>query len=317
MALDLLIAELAARQHGVVSVSEVRALGGTRRHLERRAARGALVQLNHQAFRVAGVPPTWEAKVLAAVLAAGPAAAASHFTAAALWGLGGFGRGGPELSIPRGQKFRPDDARCHESTDLDRCLIVLRDGIPTTDVGRTILDLGRYVGVARLSRVAEQARREQGLTWAQLIETLFVHARQGRHGVRRLRQVIATNAHRDEVTDSDFEHLVLALFAERGVPQPVLHHEVRTAGRLVAELDLAWPLIKLAVELDGQHHRERETWEADHIKLVELEALGWTVLPFTWRSYVRDPDWLVRTVLDAHRRRQPTFLRPETTGDDT
>ncbi len=303
MSIDPIIAGLAARNHGVIAVADIRLLGGTRRHLERRAARGSLVQINHHTFRVAGIPPSWEARVLAAVLAAGPGSAASHFTAAALWGLSGFGRGRPELSVPRGRRFRPPEARCHESTDLDRCGIVLRDGIPTTDLARTILDVGRYVGVQRLARVAEQARRERGLTWADLIETLVSHARQGRHGVRRLREVLAVHAHREEISDSDFEHLVLALFAERGVPEPVLHHRVSVNGRLVAELDLAWPRIKLAVELDGQHHRQRETWEADHVKLVELEALGWTVLPFTWRTYVRDPDWLVRAVLGAHARR--------------
>jgi hypothetical protein len=39
--------------------------------------------------------------------------------------------------------------------------------------------------------------------------------------------VIAANAHRDEVTDSDFELLVVALLLEHGLPEPVVHHELR------------------------------------------------------------------------------------------
>ena len=31
------------------------------------------------------------------------------------------------------------------------------------------------------------------------------------------------NAHREEITDSDFELLVLALMREAGLPEPVLH----------------------------------------------------------------------------------------------
>ena len=94
--------------------------------------------------------------------------------------------------------------------------------------------------------------------------------------------------------------LVLSLLAARGIPAPVLHHHIEVGTRLVAEVDLAWPDRWLAVELQGQHHRkDPAVWEADQLKVVELQGLGWAVVPFSWRTYMdrRELD------VDADRRR--------------
>jgi hypothetical protein len=300
MGLDHEIARVARSQHGLITVDQITELGGGRRHLERRSAGGSLQQVNHRVFQVAGVAPTWEARALASVLGAGPGAVASHFTAAALWDLDGFARRGrPELAIPRGRKHRPGDARCHESTDLDRCATVIRSRIPCTDLGRTVLDCGRFLSIQRLDKVVEDARRAHGITVASLIETLYVHARQGRHGIRKLRAVLDRALERSEVTDSELERLVLSLLAERGFPTPYLHHRVEDGGVLIAEVDLAWPDRKVAAELHGGTHREQEVWERDQVKVVELQRLGWTVYPFTWRVYRTQREWMLRRLRAA------------------
>ena len=79
----------------------------------------------------------------------------------------------------------------------------------------------------------------------------------------RLRRVIAANAHREEITDSDFELLVLALLVEHGLPEPVLHHRIFDGSRFVAEVDLAYPELRIAIELDGKVHLEPEVRERD------------------------------------------------------
>ena len=53
----------------------------------------------------AGVPVTWQSVLLADVLAAGPAAVASHRSAAVLWGLDGVRRGAPELTSGRDRHY--------------------------------------------------------------------------------------------------------------------------------------------------------------------------------------------------------------------
>ncbi len=297
MTIDHDIADLARRQYGVLAFRQLPP-GYARSQLDRRVAAGQLERINHHAYRVAGAPISWEATVMAAVLDAPDGSLSSHLCGAALWDLDGFARRGqPVVSIPRGTMHRPAGVRCHTSTDLDRCTPVARSGIPTTDLARTLLDLGRYVSWSRLNRITEDARRTHELQLPTLIHTLMRHARQGRHGIRNLRAVIDAHADRTEVTDSEFEMLVLSLLAERGIRAPVLHHRVVVGTRLIAEVDFAWPDRWLAVELQGQHHRkDPAVWEADQLKAVELQGLGWTLLPFSWRTYMDRRDWMLMQI---------------------
>jgi len=187
----------------------------------------------------------------------------------------------------------------HTSTDLDRCERVVVDGVPVTDVARTLLDIGRLVGDRRLLRAIEWARREGKVDWPTLISTLARHARRGRPGIRRLRRVIVANVERDEITDSDFELLVLALIAEAGLPTPVLHHRVLDGERFVAEVDLAYPALQIAIELDGRVHLDAEVHERDLARQNDLVLAGWTVLRFSYERYRRRPEQVVAEIRAA------------------
>ncbi|MFL6206110.1 MAG: type IV toxin-antitoxin system AbiEi family antitoxin domain-containing protein [Acidimicrobiales bacterium] len=297
------IAELARKQHSVFTGAQAVERGVSRKALRTRVARGSLMRIDRDTFLVAGARPSWEGRVLGLVLGAGPGAVASHRAAAALWGIDGFNKGTPELTVPRGKRFRRAGAIVHESTDLDLAGIRTRDAIPVTDPARTLLDLARRSGDERLARAIESARRQHLTSWKELIATLARHARCGRPGIVRLRQVIADGVHRDEITDSDFELLVLVLLVERGLPEPILHHRVFAAdGTFIAEVDLAYPGLKIAIELDGGDHRRPEVFERDRPRQNELVLAGWTVLRFTWRAYVEQPDKLVAAVLAARAR---------------
>jgi len=296
------LAEVAARQHALVTAQQAIDLGGSRKMLASRVTRHQLVPVDIDVFRAAGAPPTWESRVLASVLAAGDGAVASHRTAAALWEFEGFSRGTPELTVPRGRRYRRPDVLTHESTDLDRCGTRMRLGIPVTDPSRTLLDLCRFIGDRRLLRASESARRLRLTSWSELIATLAKHARRGRPGIRRMRRLIAANAHRGEITDTDFELLVLALLVENGLPEPVVHHTLRSPdGTVLAELDLAYPDLRIAIELDGGIHRQREVFERDRPRQNMIVLGGWIVLRFTWTTFVERPETIVKEVAAAIR----------------
>jgi len=300
---DETIAGLARQQHSIFTGAQAVEAGVSRKMLRSRLVRGSLVLVDRDTYSIAGARLTWEGRVLGLVLAAGPGAIASHRAAAALWGIEGFNKGTPELTVPRGKRFRRADAVVHESTDLQLAGVRRRAAIPVTDPGRTLLDLARRTGDERLSRAIESARRQNLTSWKELIATLARHARCGRPGIVRLRRVIAEGVHRDEITDSDFELLVLVLLVERGLPEPVLHHRVIAPdGRLIAEVDLAYPELKIAIELDGGDHRRSDVFERDRPRQNDLVLAGWIVLRFTWRAYVDRPDQLVAAVLAARSR---------------
>ena len=81
------IDRLAAPQHGVVTLADIVGNGITPDQLRARLDRGSLVRLDAGVYRTIGTRRSWEQAVLAACLAAGPQALASHRAAAVLWGL--------------------------------------------------------------------------------------------------------------------------------------------------------------------------------------------------------------------------------------
>ncbi len=307
--LDRRLAAVAVNQHSLVTLADVQDAGGTRGGAHRRVATGRWEQMSSGVYRLAGVPPSFEGRVMAAVLAAGDGAAVSHLCAARLLGLG-FVNAAPELSIPRGRRHRPPGIRVHQSTDLDRCEVRLVGSIPVTDPARTLLDLGRYVGPGALQRAVEQARRLELVCWSDLIQCLVTHARQGRHGIRRLRLVIANGVAYDEVTDADSELMAVSIIRERGLLEPVLHHRVYDGdGALLAELDLAYPDRKAALEIDGSVHLDPEVRRHDDARDHELRRRGWTIRRVWWEIPVRHPDQFARLVRDFLRDTDPSLVR--------
>ena len=53
--------------------------------------------------------------------------------------------------------------------------------------------------------------------------------------------------------------------------------------------DFIWPSIKLAVEIDGEHHRYGRHPELDKLKESILRFLGYTVLRFSNRQVETEP----------------------------
>jgi hypothetical protein len=297
--LDRALAPVAAAQRMLLTNDDFTRAGGSQHHIDSRRAGGRIVDIDRNVYLLAGGRDDWTTRLLANVLSAGHGAAASHFAAARLWQIPGFETARRELTVHRGRRYRRPDVRTHESTDLDRCDIRRRHGVPVTDPARTLLDLGRYLGDQRLLRAVEAARRADLVDWAMLVRTLRRHARRGRPGVRRLRRIIAANMHRDEITDTDFELLVIALLLEHGLPEPVLHHRLYAGGRCVAEIDLAYPEHRIAIELDGDIHLRKEVRERDLPRQNHLVLEGWTILRFSKDGFALHPESLVREVRAA------------------
>ena len=294
--LDRRLAAVAVAQHSLITLADVIAAGGTPAHAQRRVASGRWERVASGVHRIAGVPSSYEAEVLAAVLSAGEGAVASHLCAARLLGLG-FTKAGPEVSVPRGRRPRAVPGRLHQSTDLDRCQVRLVRGIPVTDPSRTILDLGRYLGPRALRRAAETARRAELATWSSLAHTLAAHARQGRHGITRLREVVADGLLVDGLTDTDSELIALTVLRQHGLPDPVLHHQIRADdGELVAELDLAYPERMAAIEIDGTVHLDPTVRRKDDARDHHLRRLGWTIRRVWYEVPLTEPRAFVAIV---------------------
>lgn len=298
---DAQIARLAAGRHGVITLEDVRRVGGTPKMAGRRLAAGRWEHLRRGVYRVAGHPPTWRSDLAAAVAGSGEGALASHRSAARLWGIDGFPRSHPEISVVR--HHRPDgvDALIHESTDLVLASPGAIDGIPVSGLERTLLDLGAVVPWTRVEEAVDAVLRRRRTDWPALYEVLVRHSRRGRDGCGRLRAVLDQRYGDRVVPDSRFERFVVRLLQDAGLPTPALQHEVIDHDGIAWRLDLAYPRQRIGLELQSKaHHLSPQAFEQDARKRNALQLLGWSLLEFTWSFYVNRPRELcdqVRTSL--------------------
>jgi hypothetical protein len=308
---DRAVAEIAASQHCLFTLADVERCDGDK-HLATRRVKAARWERPYEGvFRLAGVAWTYEARLLAAILAVGGNACASHFCAYRLHGFG-YRSAGLEISVPHDTFFRPKTqprVMVHTSRDLDRCDIVTRNGIPLTDPNRTLLDMARYLRGEGLKNVVEQARRQDNdVDWHSLIACVSTHARQGRHGITRMRKLIEANMGRDEVTDTDAELAAVGLLVEHGFGEPTLQHRVFSEdGRLVAKMDIAYVEDRVNFELNGGIHDQHEVKLKDQARDHELRSVyGWTVERIPNEVAVCEPRLFVnivrQTFKEARRR---------------
>lgn len=296
--LDVVVGRLAEQQHSLVTLTQLKDLGVTPEERRTRLERGQWAKADRTVIRITGTPVTWRSRVLAAVLGAGPGAVASHRTAAVLWGLDGIWRIEPEITVPRGRRYRRDGLIIHQSGDIDRVTPTVIDGIPTTLVARTLLDLGAVLPLKVVHLALDDARRRKLTNWNVLLNTLVVHARRGRDGVGTLRAILDEHFGEVVATDSGFERLVLIAVCDAGLPTPVLQHEVQV-GRRQYRIDLAYPDPRVAIELDGSVHLRKDVWQADHARQNALVNAGWVVLRYTWQDYREELSRMVREIRAA------------------
>ncbi|MGZ4682813.1 MAG: type IV toxin-antitoxin system AbiEi family antitoxin domain-containing protein, partial [Acidimicrobiales bacterium] len=94
------IDERARVQHGLVTRRQLTRIGLTRAQIDHALTTRRLVQVHRGVFRVGGAPITSELQLLAACLAGGPQAVASHAAAAWLWDCSAVGGLVPEVTVP-------------------------------------------------------------------------------------------------------------------------------------------------------------------------------------------------------------------------
>jgi len=275
----LLIARLAATQHGVVTWAQCLRAGLTAESISRRIRAGRLHRIFRGVYAVGHAKLSNEGWWMAAVLACGNAAVLSHRSAAELWRLLSPRTGLVDVLVPgtsgRRQRHR---IRLHRSTTLTQPQTARRLGIPVTNPARTLQDLTRSASPDELSRARRQAE-----FFGYRIEPVD-------------QKPIA-------MARNELERRFLRLCQRHHLPIPHVN-----APLLGYEVDFLWPFAKLVVETDGyEAHSGRATFEHDHRRQARLVAAGYEVLRFTWRQVLEHPHEVVAAL---HARLVPTLTRP-------
>jgi very-short-patch-repair endonuclease len=283
-AIDVRIAALAARQHGVVSRRQLLALGLKSGAIGSRVRARRLAPLYRGVYAVGHAQLRPEGFRLAAVLAVGPDAVLSHRSAGAVWGLRSWS-GVHELTVrnANGREDRATDGlRIHRCVTLRDDEVTRLDGIPITTVARTLVDLAALLRDHELRRAIESAE-QQGMFDLRKVERVLSH-HPGMPGTPRVRRLLEEfRAHGVTLTRSDLESRMLQLCLAHGLPRPQVNRH--RDGR---EVDFRWPAHRLVVETDGwATHRIRRACEADRGRDRRLAVEGWRSIRVTHRQ-VRD-----------------------------
>jgi len=268
---DVLIAEIATRQHGLISVWQLYGLGIGERGVRRRVDAGRLHRIHRGVYAVGHSAPSLERRWLAAVLAVGWdrgekaerggfvlerwGAAVSHRSAASLWSLLPANDRPVDVIVAGDSgRARRLGIRLHRSLSLSAAEVTFARGIPVTTAARTIGDLRETVANrpgAMSSRELRRAVRQANVLGLPVDETS-----------------------RKDRTRSDLEADFLALCRRNRFPPPEVNARV---GAFLA--DFLWREQRLIVETDFYlYHRGRVAFQDDRGRDLELMRLGYSVV---------------------------------------
>jgi very-short-patch-repair endonuclease len=280
MELDDMAAKHAELQHGVFTISQVRQHGGTDAAVLHRLQTGAWKLLPYRGvYLVAGCPWSWEQQLHALVLAAGPSAAASHRSAAALLGIPGFSRQGViEVVTTRALRNRTPGAYVHSSRQLPPEHLTVVEAIKTTTVARTLVDLAGVLHPRRAERVLDNCLARRLVTVDAVRSAVALLGRRGRPGIAVVRQLLEERADDYIAPESGLEVRALEVIRQAGLPEPDRQVDVGDHDGWVGRVDLAYRDQRLVIEIDSDvHHSTLVDRRADHDRDRRLSAAGWNV----------------------------------------
>jgi hypothetical protein len=296
---ELALANLSARNKGLVVRRSAIAAGITARELDWRLDVGRLVRVHENVYRHPAVRMTHESRFLAAVLACGTDAVLSHRAAAVLHGFPGLRRVRPEVTTPHTDLPRVDGFDVHRAVRLRPFEVGVVNGIPVTAKGKTALDLCAVSSLERASEVIAEAVITKVLRPEVLLAAIERSGGQGRRGTRALRAVC------EQLDELDGLESVLELHGARAlasanVPSGIAQFDLVCDDGRSVRFDRAWPEVRLAVDFDGKRwHGTPARKRATRARHESIVASDWAHLIYGW-SDVHDTPADMRHEVETH-----------------
>ncbi len=272
----------------VLSRADALAAGYDDRDLARAVRRGGLTRIRRGAYLDpnAGLP-RHRALVLATAPALRAGSVVSHASAAALHGLPLWRAGGERVHVTRSPPAAGSgSAVVHlHVARLPEDDLTLVDGLLTTALARTVVDLGRTLSSESAVVTADAALASGRLSRAELAACL---ARMGPvPGSRRAARVVAFADGRSESVGESRSRVLLHRL---GLPAPDLQARlVRPDRSVLARCDFGWREHRTVGEFDGRvKYRAgagRDPGDAvfrEKLREDEVRDSGWEVARWTW-----------------------------------
>jgi very-short-patch-repair endonuclease len=273
--LDGPIAELAGRQHGIVSRRQLLDAGFDEDAIDHKLKTARLHMVHRGVYAVGHRALTREARWMAATFAAGPGGALSHRAAATLQLIGNFTQ--IEVTAPT-QRQRPRIRIYRSSLPPDE--ITVERNIPVTTIPRTLLDLAAVLPAHQVERAANEAQYQGHRDRLSLADMVARYPR--RKGIRTIKQILARLERGTNISRSDLEALFIAFLRDTGLPLPSQNYWLQLETGQWIECDCIWLEHHLIAELDGRSHGTPAAFEDDRSRDRALVAVGWRTIRVTW-----------------------------------
>jgi very-short-patch-repair endonuclease len=274
------VAEVAAGQWGNVTTDQLRRCRVSARTVQRWVAEGRRHPRHRGVYAVGHRHPAPEARWSAALLAYGDDAVLSMHASIALHGLG-RPPSVVTVALPRRARKQRGVRPHFLSTPFERDEVVIRKGLRTTSIERTLLDLAA-IGEP-IERLVAEATAKRLTSIAKLKS--YAARRAGARGARRLRRCIEGRQ-----TRSKAEEEFAAWLEAQGIPMPDFNVPFGPYT-----LDAVWPERRLVVEVDTyETHGTRHSFEADRERDAFLLARGLRTIRVTPRQWRERPRALRR-----------------------
>lgn len=306
---------LAGRQHGLVTRDQLLRHGLSSDAIWRRVRSGALVEALPGVYRIPGAPRTWHQSLLAACLWAGEGAAASHRSAAALWGLDGFPEEPLEVTTAKKKNKLAMRFRIH-GLALPPGLVTGRWGIPVTSAARTLVDLS--VGATsrdRMEQTLDEALRKGLVSLASLRKLVEEEARRGRRGLGLIWGLLNERDPGYQPPASELQRKVRNLLIAAGITDFVEEYVLRDEdGAFVARGDFGLVGDDVLVEAEGRaNHSSKKDYNHDLERRNRVSSVGWVMVHITAHDVdVRPEEWLARLRKIIRAQRRLRGIRPDT-----
>jgi hypothetical protein len=160
--------------------------------------------------------------------------------------------------------------------------VTVHEGIPVTNVARTLFDFAEVAPYEDLKKTAEAADRRNLLRLRELES--ICERRRGRRALRPVR-LLLTELGAPAEGRSPLEIRFAEFLRDHGIPAPA--QNVLVLGH---EVDALWPAAKLVVELDSwEHHGDRVAFERDRARDPKLLLAGYRTIRITHRRLDSEP----------------------------
>jgi len=182
--------------------------------------------------------------------------------------MDGFSDDRIELVVPRKRRSLDPSVVLHTTKQWHTEDLLRRDGVRTTSVNRTIIDLAASGHIVSSIENAP-----------------------GRPGIRLLRAILL-----DSGGESFLERRFLRLVRDARLPRPICQVVYSTTGRVI-RVDFEFRGTEVVVEVSGRfgHTSDRDR-QKDARRRNALQQLGKEVLEFTTIDVLSSPDYVLETL---------------------